>query len=192
MSIGTITNVSVSGGYFTIEGLDTAGNPITTTVSFQEYILLFTEMNMKGVDDAISAMYDNTKFFSVTLQEISGAVSALNTIIGLLKDPDDRAFPKDTLTPDVYNAWVDFYDKYKDIIDFGPFEHHKTANFDARLAEFRATLDNINEYQTTISNRSEQWNTRTSSVVNARGIAVDLAKTLLGYIKDAMNATNIR
>ena len=192
MSIGTVTNVSVSGGYFTIEGTDTAGNAITTTVSFQEYILLFTEVNMKGVDDAIAAMYDNTKHFSVTLQEISGAVSALNTIVGTLKDPDDRATPSAVLTPVVYKTWQQFFDKYKNVVDLGVYVKQNNADYRAKLSEIRAALDNLNEFQTTISNKSEQWNTRTSSVVNARGTAVDLAKTLLGYIKDAMSATVIR
>lgn len=192
MSIGTVTNVSVSGGYFTVEGTDTSGNAITTTISFQEYILLFTEVNMKGVDDAIAAMYDNTKHFSVTLQEISGAVSALNTIVGTLKDPDDRATPSAVLTPVVYKTWQQFFDKYKNVVDLGVYVKQNNADYRAKLSEIRAALDNLNEFQTTISNKSEQWNTRTSSVVNARGTAVDLAKTLLGYIKDAMAATVIR
>ncbi|MDE7468701.1 MAG: hypothetical protein K2M30_00255 [Desulfovibrionaceae bacterium] len=192
MSIGTVTNVSVSGGYFTVEGTDTSGNAITTTISFQEYILLFTEVNMKGVDDAIAAMYDNTKHFSVTLQEISGAVSALNTIVGTLKDPDDRATPSAVLTPVVYKTWQQFFDKYKNVVDLGVYVKQNNADYRAKLSEIRAALDNLNEFQTTISNKSEQWNTRTSSVVNARGTAVDLAKTLLGYIKDAMSATVIR
>ena len=192
MSIGTVTNVSVSGGYFTVEGTDTSGNAITTTISFQEYILLFTEVNMKGVDDAIAAMYDNTKYFSVALQEISGAVSAMNTIVGTLKDPDDKATPSDVLTPVVYKSWQQFFDKYKNVVDLGAYSKQNNSNYRAKLSEIRAVLDNLNEFQTTISNKSDQWNTRTSSVVNARGTAVDLAKTLLGYIKDAMSATVIR
>ena len=147
---------------------------------------------MKGVDDAIAAMYDNTKHFSVTLQEISGAVSALNTIVGTLKDPDDRATPSAVLTPVVYKTWQQFFDKYKNVVDLGVYVKQNNADYRAKLSEIRAALDNLNEFQTTISNKSEQWNTRTSSVVNARGTAVDLAKTLLGYIKDAMSATVIR
>ena len=192
MSIGTVTNVNVSGGYFVVNGTDTSGNAITTTLSFQEYLLLFTEINMKGVDDAISAMYDNTKYFSVTLQEISTAVSAMNTLVGKLKNPDDTIVPGNELTSDMYSAWATFYNKYKDVVDLGVFEKNNNPNTKAKLSELRATLDNLNEFQTTISNRSEQWNTRTSSIVNARGTAVDLAKTLLGYVKDAMSATVIR
>ena len=192
MSIGTITNVTVSGGYFTVEGTDTSGAPITMTVSFQEYILLFTEMNMKGVDDAISAMYDNTKYFSVTLQEISSAVSAMNTIVGKLKNPDDLATPSDVLSSTMYNAWRTFYNKYNNVIDLGVYKTNNNPNHRAKLSEIRAVLDNLTEFQTTISNKSEQWNTRTSSIVNARSTAVELAKTLLGYIKDSMSATIIR
>lgn len=192
MAIGSITHVEVSGGYFRIEGTNTSGLYIQMTVSFQEYILLFTEMNMKGVDDAVSAMYDNTKYFSTTLQEISTAVSAMNTLVGRLKNPDDTIRPSEGLPHDILNAWHSFYEKYKTVIDLGVYKANDYYDFKAKLSEIRAVLDNLNEFQTTISNKSEQWNTRTSSIVNARGTAVDLAKTLLGYIKDAMSSTVIR
>ncbi|MGL4721796.1 MAG: hypothetical protein ACRCV3_00655 [Desulfovibrionaceae bacterium] len=195
-----MTNIVVTteSGYFTVTKTDATGTSTTQVLSFQDYILEFSALNMAGIDTAVAAMYDNTEYFSKTLEDISKAVQILNSVLGSF-DKDSEIIGTNLTSgsvssilgskdPNAAKVWDDFMKVY------GSQTSAKITNSttDGSVSEWRAVLDNVSEFQTTISSKSDQWNTRTNDVVSSRGTAVELAKTLLGYVKDSMNSTVIR